>query len=175
MKRTIILISMLFVFSTLTVIAQPKPRQRTKEFEKLNIFVGTWQTKGKVYPREGVPPIETEGEAVFEWVMSETWLMWNTGEGMFSGYGLITWDNEKDKYNFFWFDNFLTQPSEYQGNWKDSQTLEFNGKIHTRGKVTLARITWKFVSKSETKVIHKVSTDGKNYRERQEATWKKMQ
>lgn len=140
MKRIIILISMLFVFSILTVIAQPKPRQRTKEFEKLNVFVGAWQTKGKVYPSGEMPTIETKGEHTFAWVMNETWLMWNTGEGIFSGYGLITWDNEKDKYNLFWFDNFLTQPSEYQGNWKDSQTLEFIGKIHTLGKVTLARI-----------------------------------
>jgi len=175
MKRTIILISILLIFSTLTVFAQPVPRQRTEEFEKLNVFVGKWQSKGKVYTGEEMPTIETKGEHTFEWVMGKTWLMWNTSEGMFSGYGLITWDNEEDKYNFFWFDNLLTQPSEYQGNWKDSQTLVFNGKIHSRGKVTLARITWKFVSENETKIVHEVSADGKNYRVRFEATWKKKQ
>lgn len=35
-------------------------RQRTEEFEKLNVFVGKWQAKGKVYPGEGIPAIETK-------------------------------------------------------------------------------------------------------------------
>ncbi len=174
MKRTIILISILLIFSTLTVFAQPVTRQRTEEFEKLNVFVGKWQTKGKVYPGEEMPTIETKGEHTCKWVMGKTWLMWSTGEGMFSGYGFITWDNEEGKYNFFWFDNLLTQPSEYQGNWKDSKTLVFNGKIHSRGRITLARITWKFISENETKTAHEVSVDGKNYRVRFEGTWKKM-
>jgi phenylalanyl-tRNA synthetase beta chain len=33
------------------------------------------------------------------------------------GHGLITWDQENGRYNFFWFDNLITRPSEYEGNW----------------------------------------------------------
>ncbi len=171
MKRTVILISMLLIFSTLTVFAQPVQRQRTEEFEKLNVFVGKWQSKAKVYRGEGVPPIETKGEHGFEWVMGKTWLMWNTDEGTFSGYGLMTWDNEKNGYNLFWFDNLLTQPSEYHGNWQDSQTLVLLGKIHARGRITSARIMWKFASENEIKTVHEVSVDGENYRVRFEGTW----
>ncbi len=90
MKRTIILISILLIFSTLTVFAQPVTRQRTEEFEKLNVFVGKWQTKGKVYPGEEMPTIETKGEHTCKWVMGKTWLMWSIGEGMFSGYGCLS-------------------------------------------------------------------------------------
>jgi hypothetical protein len=173
MKQTTVLIVMLLVMSTLTAIAQPRQRHRTAEFEKLNIFIGKWQTEGKVYPGEGVSPIETGGEVAFEWVMNKTWLMWNTGDGRLSGYGFITWDNEEDAYHLFWFDNLLTRPSEYQGNWEDSQTLVFHGKMHIQGKRIAASIIWKFISKKETKIMRKVSTDGINFSVRHEASWRK--
>jgi hypothetical protein len=81
MKRINILISILFVFPALCIFAQLESPQRTEELEKLNVFVGKWKAEGKVYPGEGMPPIETKGEPAFEWVMHRTWLMFKSGEG----------------------------------------------------------------------------------------------
>jgi len=155
---------MLLVFSTLTVFAQLQPIQRTEEFEKLNAFVGKWQSKGKVYPGEGIPTIETKGEPTFEWTMHKMWLMFKSGEGRLQGHGYTTWDIELGKYVFFWFDNLLTKPTEYHGNWLDSQTLVFNGEVHLKGKITYSRIKWQIISENEMNMVREVSRDGKNFR-----------
>jgi hypothetical protein len=155
---------MLFVFSTLTVIAQPGQRQRTKEFDRLNTFIGKWQTKGKVYPSEGVPPVEINGEPTFEWTMHKMWLMLKSGEGRLQGHGYITWSIELGKYVFFWFDNLLTKPTEYHGNWLDSKTLVFNGEFHFQGRMVYSRIKWQIISENEMNMVREVSTDGKKFR-----------
>lgn len=175
MKRTIILISVILSFSTLAVFVQPVPRQRTEEFEKLNVFVGKWQAKGKVYPGEGIPAIETKGEDTFKWAMGKTWLIWSKSGRMFMGYGLMTWDEGNGDYAFYWFDNFLTRPSEYHGNWLDEQTLAFKGIMHIRGSKILSKITWRIDSENKINVIQEVADDGKEYRLKIEATYIKMQ
>jgi hypothetical protein len=164
---------MLFVFSTLPVIAQPGQRQRTQEFEKLNVFIGKWQAKGRVYPGKGIPTIEINGEPTFEWTMHKMWLMFKSGEGRLQGHGYITWDIELGKYVFFWFDNLLTKPTEYHGNWLDSQILVFNGEIHLRRKITYSRIKWQIISENEMNMVREISIDGINFRANAEMNYMK--
>ena len=164
MRRTVIFSSMLLVFLALPVFAQLQPRERTEEFEKLNAFVGKWKAEGTVYPGEGMPTIKTQGEPTFEWTMHKMWLMFKSGKGRLQGHGYITWDDELGEYVFFWFDNLITKPTEYHGNWLESQTLVFNGEVHLKGKITYSRIKWQIISESEMNVVREVSIDGKNYR-----------
>ena len=164
MKRSIIFINVLFILSTISVFAQLEPPQRTDELEKLNVFVGTWTSEGKIYPDEETPAIETKGESTFEWVMDRTWLLFKSGGGRLQGHGYITWDKELGKYAFFWFDNLITKPTSYHGNWLDSQTFALNGKLEFRGKIIYTKIDWQFLNENEIRVVRKVSTDGRKFR-----------
>jgi hypothetical protein len=174
MKRTFIVICMLLIFSFLTVFAQPKPVQRTKEFDKLNVFIGKWQTEGKIFPGKGIPPIETAGMHTFEWVMSKTWLMNKTEGSRVQGHGYITWDRESGKYAFIWFDNFITKPAEYHGDWMDSQTLVFNRQTISGETKAFSRITWQVISDNEIKMTREVSADDEDYRVSTEVNYKKL-
>jgi hypothetical protein len=163
-KRIIFFWTLLGSFSTLNVFAQLPFNQRTKEHEKLNVFVGKWRAEGKVYPGEGRPPIEVYGEPAFEWTMHRMWLMFKSGGGRLQGHGYATWDGELKKYVFFWFDNLVTKPTEYHGDWQDAQTLVFNGEVHLRGEIVFSRLKWEVVSANEMNMVREVSVDGKNLR-----------
>jgi hypothetical protein len=175
MKGINIIIGILFILSTLCVSAQLESPQRAEELEKLNIFFGKWKAEGKVYPGEGMPPIKTKGEPEFEWVMHRTWLMFISGEGRLQGHGYMTWDKESGRYAFFWFDNLITKPTGYHGNWLDPQTLALSGKLDFKGKVSYTKITWHFVKEDEIEIVREVSADGKDFRVTAELNYTRVQ
>jgi hypothetical protein len=171
-RRLTFVIGAFLVFFSLNAYAQPKTRPWSDEFEKLITFVGEWKTDRIVYPEERAPIEIKGGKVAFEWTMDKTWLLYETlDSGVLQGHGLFTWDNEKGSYNFFWFDNIITRPSEYAGNWLDSQTLLLNGKMHIREKETFGRIKWQFISEDEINVVHEASADDKVYRVVSKATY----
>jgi hypothetical protein len=76
----------------------------------------------------------------------------------------MTWDKELGKYAFFWFDNLITKPTGYYGDWLDSQTFALSGKLDLKGKISYTKIIWQFVKEDEMRMVREVSTDGKNFR-----------
>ncbi len=95
--------------------------------KRLNVLVGTFDAKVKMWPAPGAPPSESSGKSVNEWVLGGRWLQQRfdgTFMGMpFSGIGYTGYDNVRHLYIGTWMDTMSTSLMTSSGGSPDA-----NGK-----------------------------------------------
>ena len=97
--------------------------------KKLEPFVGTFDTKLKMWMDPSKPPEETPGKTETKWVLGNRYLEQHyTGSFMgqpFSGIGYVGYDNVTKKYQMNWMDTAATGVMFMTGKW------DATGKILT--------------------------------------------
>ena len=97
---------------TIEMMKEMKP-ERPSELDKLNLFVGTWETTSEMNFPGMDEPMTGTGTMTAEWDV-DRWVLSQHGEfhmgemGTMHGLELITWDASSKKFRTVWHDNFGT-------------------------------------------------------------------
>lgn len=156
MKTTNVLFAFLSLFAlgcmpkmTVEQIAQYAPN-RPPELDRLNMFVGDWQTTGTIELAMLDEPIATSGRNHAEWILDgcvvEDQSDLDMGPfGRVKGKTLWAWDPALGKYRMWWFDT-LGETSEVVATFNkrtDTWHMKAKGQKHgwrTSGRGTIRRI-----------------------------------
>ena len=91
-----------------------------EKHERLGALVGTWDTVTRIWMAPGQPPSEDTGEAEFTWLFPGRWIQQRTKGTMMGmpheGFGVLGYDNFKQKYVGSWTDNMTTALLTFQGS-----------------------------------------------------------
>jgi len=167
MKRKLVWAFALLLAVSLTAVAQER-QERGEHHDKLNFFVGDWKTLDKVMPSPMGPGGESEGKALFHWMLGDFWLAHEyTGEmpdyGHYEGLGITTYDPAAGNYVTYWFGNSGAIVGQYRGDWVDGKSLVLNGATDMEGMTIYERLTWTPVSENEIHFTIEMSTDGREF------------
>jgi len=92
--------------------------------ERMARFLGTWEVQGQVWIASDAEPILTNGTAISEMALEDTFLHTRfKGEMMgetFVGVGYETWDEARQKQVGVWIDSQGTEIFTYEGEWDAS-------------------------------------------------------
>lgn len=94
--------------------------------------VGTWDMTVVQYGAPGMPPSESHGTSVVQWMLDGRFLRDDTSadvQGMpFAGFGLTGYDNLKRKYVSTWCDSMTTGIATFEGDYDAAtHTLHYEG------------------------------------------------
>jgi hypothetical protein len=100
-----------------------------EQHKKLEPFVGTFDTKLKMWMDPSKPPEDTTGKTVAKWVLGNRYIEQHydgTFMGQpFSGIGYVGYDNVTKKYQMNWMDTASTGVMSMTGKW------DATGKVMT--------------------------------------------
>jgi len=94
--------------------------------------VGTWDMTVVQLGAPGVPPMESRGTSVVQWMLEGRFLRDETTAEVqgatFTGFGLSGYDNLKKKYVSTWCDSMSTGISTFEGDYDPAtHTLHYSG------------------------------------------------
>jgi hypothetical protein len=101
--------------------------------KKLDVFVGTWNTKVTFWMAPAAPAMSTQGTSENRWIMGGRFLEQRfKGDMMgmpFEGLGYTGYDNVKKQYWGTWMDNMSTAMMMSTGWSPDAKTFMFTGSM----------------------------------------------
>lgn len=138
----------------------------TEKHKKLERLAGTFVGRETVFPC----PFDEQGGAATSKVESrmtpdglylmKQYVRERDGEVLYRGHGTYCWDEAKNCYVVYWFDNFgaLNPLPPAEGTWKGN-VLSF---LH-RGRSGQTRLTYNFEAGSDYRFKIEISADGKHW------------
>ncbi len=141
------------MFSSMAVFAgdeakQPSPEEMAKMMEawqksatpgaehaKLGKMAGEWTSSTKMWMAKGAEAQESKGTAKCEMTMGGRWLQTSDAfemmGGMFTGHGIMGFDNITKMYIMFWVSDMGTEPTYCTGEASaDGKTITYTGTCH---------------------------------------------
>lgn len=94
--------------------------------------VGTWDMTVVMFGAPGMPPTESQGTSVVQWMLDGRFLRDDTTATVqgapFTGFGLTGYDNLKKKYVSTWCDSMTTGIATFEGDYDPAtHTLHYSG------------------------------------------------
>lgn len=100
------------------------------EYEYLNKFVGSWNTKGKIPSSETSPEMDISGTDTYEWILDGFYLLHIAdvliGNEKSETFELISFDKETGKYKMQYFNN--KGESGFMSGYCENETWKFHGE-----------------------------------------------
>jgi hypothetical protein len=128
---------------------QPSPFAGPED-ERLAVWAGAWEETVRF-----AGDAEDKPSGTGKWqarVFYGLFVVINYGmkgpEGNYNAHGIMVFDHELKTYRLWWFDDGANI-NEYTGKWKDDNTLVFELKRTSQGKVFRERLTYSHVSEDE--------------------------
>lgn len=104
------------------------------EHAALERFIGEWETTTRVWLEPGGEPYaESEGTASHHWLEEGRWLAMESSGTMMGiphhGFGMLGYDNFKQKYVASFVDNISTAILSMEGAWEEGGPLRMFGTV----------------------------------------------
>ena len=114
---------MVSCFITLGLSSTALHQEKKEGIDTLEFLLGEWESQS-INHESG----ETaEGRSTITWILKGNWMKWEfsgqTSAGPVQVLTLITYQPDRQKYAFYSFNNFDSDPLPHFGNWIEKKTL----------------------------------------------------
>lgn len=94
--------------------------------ERMARYVGDWDVAMKTWMEPGAPPLDSVGKARFELILGGRYLRQDYSASMmgmpYTGIGISGYDNARETYVDYWFDDMGTAGYVSTGDWDEAGT-----------------------------------------------------
>ncbi|MCC7291014.1 MAG: DUF1579 family protein [Phycisphaerales bacterium] len=136
---------------------QPPPRPA--ELDKLNVFVGTWESTGEMRMAGSDEVMQHKGTNTVSWdcdnrVLFERFEASMEGESPFKGIGVWSYDSGSGRYRIYWFDSFGSTNTGWATHDEKTDTWHFKGQGNMGGKTSVIEGTARMIDKNTMEWSH---------------------